>query len=106
MYDTLSTLNWLVEAGADEGGGGCAGETGWWPGPRWRNPPPQRRALRPARRCCPRWKAMPSARAQAAAAAANTLDDLKAALEAFDGCALKRTAANTVFADGVAAGRG
>ena len=29
----------------------------------------------------------------------------KAALEAFDGCALKRTATNTVFADGVAEGR-
>ena len=43
--------------------------------------------------------------AQAAAAAATTLAELKAALEAFDGCALKRTATNTVFADGVAEGR-
>ncbi|MGE4221287.1 MAG: uracil-DNA glycosylase family protein, partial [Alphaproteobacteria bacterium] len=34
------------------------------------------------------------------AAAAMTLDDLKARLEAFDGCALKFTATNTVFADG------
>jgi len=38
--------------------------------------------------------------AQAAAARASTLAELKAALEAFDGCALKKTATNTVFADG------
>ncbi len=34
------------------------------------------------------------------AAACNSLDTLKAALEAFDGCALKQTAKTTVFADG------
>lgn len=34
------------------------------------------------------------------AARAQTLDELRAALEAFDGCALKRTAQRTVFADG------
>jgi DNA polymerase len=43
--------------------------------------------------------------AMVAAAAAGNLAELQAALEAFDGCALKRTATNTVFADGVAAGR-
>ena len=37
-------------------------------------------------------------------AAATTLEELKAALEAFDGCGLKHTATNTVFADGVATG--
>ena len=42
--------------------------------------------------------------AMAAAAAANTLAELKAALEAFEGCALKRGATNTVFADGTPAG--
>ena len=41
----------------------------------------------------------------AAAGAANSLAELKAAMEAFEGCALKRTANNTVFADGVAEGR-
>jgi uracil-DNA glycosylase family 4 len=41
----------------------------------------------------------------AMAAAATTLAELKATMEAFDGCALKRTAANTVFADGVPGGR-
>ena len=40
----------------------------------------------------------------AAAAAAASLAELKASLEAFDGCGLKRTATNTVFADGVAEG--
>jgi DNA polymerase len=35
-----------------------------------------------------------------AATAAETIDDLRARLDAFDGCALKFTATNTVFADG------
>jgi DNA polymerase len=38
--------------------------------------------------------------ARAAAAAAQTLAELQAAVEAFEGCALKETATNTVFADG------
>ncbi|UTW56483.1 uracil-DNA glycosylase [Kordiimonas sp. SCSIO 12610] len=40
--------------------------------------------------------------ATAVANAASTLEDLKAAMEAFDGGLLKRSAKNTVFADGVA----
>src|ERR1700722_6902843 len=40
--------------------------------------------------------------AMAAAASATSLAELQAALEAFDGCGLKRTATNTVFADGIA----
>jgi DNA polymerase len=35
------------------------------------------------------------------AAAAKTIAELRAAVEKFDGCALKRTARNTVFSDGV-----
>ena len=38
--------------------------------------------------------------ARSAAAAANTLDELRAALERFDGCGLKKTATQLVFADG------
>jgi len=38
--------------------------------------------------------------ARAAAASAATLDELRAILENFDGCALKATATRTVFADG------
>jgi DNA polymerase len=39
--------------------------------------------------------------ARAAAASAKTLGELRAMVEAFDGCSLKKTARNTVFADGV-----
>ncbi len=39
---------------------------------------------------------------RAAADACNTLDELRAALESFDACALKRTATQLVFADGAA----
>ncbi len=43
---------------------------------------------------------VPVLRAQEIAAAAATLEDLRAALAAFDGCALAATATNLVFADG------
>jgi uracil-DNA glycosylase len=43
--------------------------------------------------------------AMALAAAATTLAELKAALEGFDGCALKKNCTNTVFADGNPASR-
>lgn len=39
--------------------------------------------------------------ARAAAAAANTLTELRAAVEAFEGCALKQTARQAVFSDGI-----
>jgi len=42
------------------------------------------------------------ASARRIAAAANSLAELAAAVTAFEACALKRTATNTVFADGVA----
>jgi DNA polymerase len=42
----------------------------------------------------------PAERAAAAAGQARSLDDLRAALAAFDGCALRDTAANLVFAAG------
>jgi uracil-DNA glycosylase len=106
--DALSTLHWLVEAGA----GDAIGETpvnrlaAATPSPL----PAAPRAAVPARPApATRPAAMPLdadaiGSAQAAAAAANTLEALKAALEAYDGCALKRTATNTVFADGTPAG--
>lgn len=43
--------------------------------------------------------------AQTLAGGAETLDALKAAIESFDGCALKRTARNTIFARGDRAAR-
>jgi uracil-DNA glycosylase len=99
MSDPLSTLNWLVEAGADE----ATGET---PVNRLAQKPaaptvqpaaPPR--PRPAAAPVPAGDAIGAAMAMAAAAA--SLEDLKVAMEAYDGCALKRTATNTVFADGV-----
>jgi DNA polymerase len=47
----------------------------------------------------------PVAEARRAAEGAATLDDLRAALVAFEGCELKRGARNTVFADGNPAAR-
>ncbi len=43
--------------------------------------------------------------AAACAQAAATLDELNQAIQQFDGCALKQTAKNTVFSDGVAGAR-
>ncbi|MBL8661165.1 MAG: uracil-DNA glycosylase [Rhodospirillales bacterium] len=47
----------------------------------------------------------PVAAAVAAATDANTLEDLRAILAAFDGCALSKTATNLVFGDGNPAAR-
>jgi DNA polymerase len=114
--NSLATLNWLVEAGADEAIAeqpvdrlvASAKAAASSPLP----------TARPAAMAAPApIKAPAQGRmeipvsgdiigdAQAAAAGANSLAELQAALEAFDGCALKRTATNTVFADGVATGR-
>jgi len=138
--DLLSTLNWLVEAGADEAladtpvnrliakanppleGGGSAsvptskltprsgGNFGEGSVVRDTNPSPK---MPSAFSTLPQGEGRSSAPppgadaiggAISAAASATTLAELKAAMEAYDGCALKRTATNTVFADGVAEG--
>jgi DNA polymerase len=127
--DPLSTLAWLVEAGADEAVGEepvnrlVARATS--------NPPLEGglkadlrdsaktasgRGSAPVSRTdpAPKLAAQISTRPQGAgenddaigramalAGAANSLAELKAAMESFDGCPLKKTAANTVFADGV-----
>ena len=108
MNDTLSTLNWLVEAGADEAIAGAPVDRLVAKAPAPSMPTmaaPTTPRPAPARAATP----LPLADdaiggAMAAAAAAASLEELKAALEAFDGCALKRTATSTVFADGVAEG--
>jgi uracil-DNA glycosylase len=61
------------------------------PKPAPRAPPAAPRKLAPA---------APIESARAAAAAADSLPALRAAVEAFEGCALKATARNTVFSDG------
>jgi len=110
MNDTLATLNWLVEAGADEA---IADQ----PVNRMAAPKPAAPPAATVRTQTPAPSPRPAAPpplplegdaiggAMAAAGAATSLAELKAAMEAFEGCALKRTANNTVFADGVAEGR-
>jgi DNA polymerase len=100
--DTLATLNWLVEAGADEAVAEAPVNRLAVSAPASVKVPP------PAAQ--PREKAAPAVAGDAidaairAAAAAHSLEQLRAAMEAFDGIGLRHTATNTVFADGVAAG--
>jgi uracil-DNA glycosylase family 4 len=107
VTDHLSTLNWLVEAGADEA---IAAEpvnrlvTKAAPAVAAPVAMPRAASPRPAPMAAP----LPDdaiGGAMRAASAATSLAELRTAMEAFDGCALKRTATNTVFADGVAEGR-
>ena len=100
--DSLSALAWLVEAGADEAMGDA-------PADRFAARPqaqaqPQKPALAKSssapKPAAPPMETDSIGTAIALARGANSLTELKAALEGFDGCALKRTATNTVFADG------
>ncbi len=125
--DSLSALTWLVEAGADEAMGEVAVDR--FAAKKPQPNPPLEGGLKFAERISGRGQApvtefrpspKPAARvstlpqgegkdeigdAIVLARAATSLADLKAALESFDGCALKRTATNTVFADGNPASR-
>ena len=103
--ELAAALRWQIEAGADE----AVGEA---PIDRYAAaraakpvaaPAPAAPAKAPPRRPAP--APLASAEAQLASARslagnANTLEELRAAVEAFDGCPLKLTATNTVFADG------
>lgn len=105
----LEALRWQVEAGADE-----AIEA--QPADRYREAaePPRRVAIPPpkAAPAAPRPSPMPAAlqgaipttaatlSARGLAGAARTVTELAEALAAFDGCPLKQTATNLVFADG------
>jgi DNA polymerase len=106
-------LKWLVEAGADEALAGepinrfavaaeaVAGISVAAPNAAIREAPVRRPELAPR---APALIAPSTATASARelAAGCQTLDELRAALDKFDGCALKVTAKSTVFADGVA----
>jgi DNA polymerase len=104
--DALGLLNWLVEAGADEAIGErpvnrLLVKTAPLPAPAISVKP----APAPA---APKPLALSTdsiGDAQALAAAATNLAELKSAMEGFEGCGLKRTATNTVFADGTPQGR-
>ena len=70
--------------------------------PRGQALPAAREAPKPhVPRLRPKTADSPISAAQTLAAAAGTVAELRKAVEAFNGCALKATARNTVFADGV-----
>jgi uracil-DNA glycosylase len=109
IADDIAALKWQLEAGADEAIGEVpvnAFEIGAKSFPPAATPPSQQTS--PATRDASSGTvsiAMESpevaqASARAAADAATNLEDLKAALAAFEGCALKHTASNLVFSDG------
>ena len=100
--EALAALSWLIEAGADEAIGDVSRD-------RTAASPPVPAAMAaplPAKPSPPQTDdglissdaALASARTLAGAA--KTLAELRAALAAFDGCPLKQTAMNLVFADG------
>jgi uracil-DNA glycosylase family 4 len=103
MTNPRELLEWYVQAGVDE----CTQETAQnrigvpEPGPIAATAKPVARpaSLPPS---SPLMHSPPAAAASAreAADACATIEALEAAVRAFDGCALKRTATNTVFADG------
>ncbi|MSO76820.1 MAG: uracil-DNA glycosylase [Alphaproteobacteria bacterium] len=105
--NSLRALEWLIEAGANEAVGevpvdrfGLAGAQAA------DSPPPVIAARAPAPPVTgPKPQARPDPRPASPAADATTLDELRQILLAFDGCPLKRTATNTVFADGNPAAR-
>jgi len=111
--ETLATLQWLIDAGADEAIGETPVDRLAAPAARRAEPPPAEKASPgPARAPAPRPVVKPAPGASLAsteaalssardlARAAGNLEELKAALDAFEGCALKQHAMNLVFADG------
>ena len=100
--EPLSALAWLVEAGADEAMGDTPVDRFAARKPAPAAKPPAESPSKPApfRDREPQHEADSIGTAIDLARAASSLAELKSALEGFDGCALKRTATNTVFADG------
>ncbi len=88
-------LTWYIDAGADEAIGDQPKDR--FTEPEGKTPPAPQAKAPPARAA-----SMPPAAAGAfeIAAGCQTLDELVTAIEAFDGCALKDTATNTVIYDG------
>jgi uracil-DNA glycosylase len=112
--DRARLLRWYVAMGADEAIGLEPHDRFAPPRPRAvaaprpapaaaPAPPPPETMTGPSAHVAPASAAPGSAAAGARtlAAAAGTLAELNAAVAAFEGCALKRTATNTVFGDGV-----
>jgi len=89
MDSLPALLQWYVDAGVDEATD---------PQPRNRFARPSEPAAAPVQAPAPGNTASPGARELAAAC--KNLAELRAAIMAFNGCALKRTATNTVVGDG------
>jgi len=117
-HDPLAALAWLVDSGADETiGDEPVNRLVAKPAPPARAAAAEdaRAPLRPAASFTVSKPVAPPpaaikesdsiASAMALASAATSLAELKAALEGFDGCALKKNCTNTVFADGNPASR-
>ena len=106
--DGEALLAWYIDAGADEAVSeepvdrfAAARQA-----PRRNSRDTVRTAPAPGQAAAPRTRALPQSHKQTfdnarqLAAGATTLDELRAAFESFEGCALKATAQNFVFADG------
>ncbi len=103
MTETMNAqqlLEWYLCAGVDE----TCGEVAFAPAPQGRGLPKVAAAEAPALRQATTGLAQNTGgacqSAQDICAGVSTLEELKAELEKFDGCALKLTAAHTVFGDG------
>ncbi|WP_299563481.1 uracil-DNA glycosylase [uncultured Sulfitobacter sp.] len=101
FHTAKALLDWQIELGVDE----CIGDV---PVNRYELPDklakPQRAEAKPhlTRGPVAEEQRDPVAEAAPAAQAATTLEELRAAMEAFDLCDLKRGARNMVFSDGIA----
>ncbi len=96
----LAELAWLVEAGADEAIDAAPVDR-LAARPAARPATPEMPAAKPTRPAAPLSSTEEAlATARGLAQAAGTLDELKAGLAGFEGCPLKQTAMNLVFADG------
>jgi uracil-DNA glycosylase family 4 len=110
MNRALELLRWQIEAGADEAIGdvpidrfAAAPAVGPVEAPIPRAPPAAA-PITPKAAVAPAIPRPAEMTARAIAAACGTLAELEAAVRGFEGCGLRRTATNTVFADGDPAG--
>ncbi len=98
MDDALAALKLQIEWGADEALDEAPVNRARPPAPA---PCPTREAPAPPRAVMPAARTVASVvQAEQAAAGADSLDALRAALAGFEGCALRDTAANLVFGEG------
>jgi DNA polymerase len=101
--DPAALLRWYVDAGVDETIGNATVNR-YATAPRTAAPAPvvEKTAPQPAAPLVQRTPVVPASDAGAAhlAQAATTIDELRAAVEAYTGCGLKQFASRTVFADG------